>query len=91
MHMGSLAMSSSFCLSNLRHDVLINNNAHELLVGGQKTAASQDPQSSQDDSNQLCFQDLVTLVGYKAIDSVASLADVKENQRILQARPLKED
>jgi len=69
MHMGSMALSASFSLSNLRH-ILINNEAHES-VGGQHTVAR------QRDSDFINFQQLASSLGYIAMDTIESKSDIK--------------
>jgi phosphonopyruvate decarboxylase len=69
MHLGSLTLSASFRISNLRH-ILFNNQAHES-VGEQPTVASQ---SSGTFSlrKPLNFAELATVAGYSSLGRVRS-------------------
>ncbi|KAL3925595.1 MAG: hypothetical protein SGPRY_003607 [Prymnesium sp.] len=74
MHLGSMAVSSSRKLHNLRH-VLLNNSVHDS-VGGQPTAASQGTNGETEGDATLNFSALARAIGYRTVSCVSSLEEL---------------
>ena len=84
MHLGSLAVSGSLGLSNLRH-VLLNNGVHDS-VGGQPTAASQADPTGSAGSGGVDFGALASGAGYCSTCVVSTAEALQHALARLSAR-----